>query len=107
RYLDSCGGKINGESIVIAHSNADVGDYNRLIREHFFPGCAQVMPGDKVMAVANSNAHGFFISNGDFGLIREVLGEVEERSVKLRRRNPETAVVEEIVVPLRFRDVLA
>lgn len=34
RYLDSCGGKINGESIVIAHSNADVGDYNRLIREH-------------------------------------------------------------------------
>ena len=35
------------------------------------------------MAVANSNAYGFFISNGDFGLIREVLGEVEERSVKL------------------------
>ncbi|GAD61326.1 ATP-dependent DNA helicase [Aquipseudomonas alcaligenes] len=107
RYLDSCGGKINGESIVIAHSNADVGDYNRLIREHFFPGCAQVMPGDKVMAISNSNAYGFFISNGDFGLIREVLGEVEERSVKLKRRNPETAVVEEIVVPLRFRDVLA
>lgn len=107
RYLDSCGGKINGESIVIAHSNSDVGDYNRQIREHFFPGCAQVMPGDKVMAVANSNACGFFISNGDFGLIREVLGEVEERSVKLKRRNPETAVVEEIVVPLRFRDVLA
>lgn len=107
RYLDSCGGKINGESIVIAHSNADVGDYNRLIREHFFPGSAQVRPGDKVMAVANSNAYGFFISNGDFGLIREVLGEVEERSVKLKRRNPETSVVEEIVVPLRFRDVLA
>lgn len=107
RYLDSCGGKINGESIVIAHSNADVGDYNRLIREHFFPGWAQVRPGDKVMAVANSNAYGFFISNGDFGLIREVLGEVEERSVKLKRRNPETSVVEEIVVPLRFRDVLA
>lgn len=39
------------------------------------------------MAVANSNAYGFFISNGDFGLIREVLGEVEERSVKLKRRN--------------------
>lgn len=107
RYLDSCGGKINGESIVIAHSNADVGDYNRLIREHFFPGCMQVMPGDKVMAVANSNAYGFFISNGDFGLIREVLGGVEERTVKLKRRNPESAVVEEILVPLRFRDVVA
>lgn len=45
RYLDSCSGKINGESIIIAHSNADVSDYNRQIREHFFPGCAQVMPG--------------------------------------------------------------
>lgn len=107
RYLDTCGGKINGESIVIAHSNADVGDYNRLIREHFFPGCAQVMPGDKVMAVSNSNAYGFFISNGDFGLIREVLGGVEERTVKLKRRNPESGVVEDIVVPLRFRDVVA
>jgi len=107
RYLDSCGGKINGESIVIAHSNADVGDYNRLIRGHFFPGCGQVMPGDKVMAVSNSNAYGFFISNGDFGLIREVLGGVEERTVKLKRRNPESAVVEEILVPLRFRDVVA
>lgn len=107
RYLDSCGGKINGESIVIAYSNADVSDYNRQIREYFFPGCAQVMPGDKVMAVANSNAYGFFISNGDFGLIREVLGEIEERSIKLKRRNPDTNVVEEIVVWLRFRDVLA
>ncbi|MFV7436608.1 AAA family ATPase [Pseudomonas vlassakiae] len=107
RYLDSCGGKINGESIIIAHSNADVSDYNRQIREHFFPGCAQLMPGDKVMAVANSNAFGFFISNGDFGLIREVLGEIEERSIKLKRRNPDTYVVEETVVRLRFRDVLA
>lgn len=106
-YVDSCGGKINGESIVIAHSNADVSDYNRQIREHFFPGCAQVMPGDKVLAIANSNAYGFFISNGDFGLIREVLGEIEERTVKLKRRNPDTNVVEDIVVRLCFRNVLA
>lgn len=56
-YLESCGGKINGEAIVIAHSNSDVGDYNRRIREHFFPGCPEVMPGDKVMAVSNSDAY--------------------------------------------------
>lgn len=72
RYLDSCDGKINGEAIVIAHSNSDVGDYNRRIREHFFPGCSEVMPKDKVMAVSNSSSNGFFISNGDFGLIRQV-----------------------------------
>jgi hypothetical protein len=105
RYLESCGNKINGESIVIAHSNSDVADYNRRIREHFFPGHARLMAGDKVMAVSNNDAYGLFISNGDFGLIRQVLGEPEQRIVKLKRKAPETGVVEEIQVPLMFRDV--
>lgn len=74
RYLESCGGQVNGESIIIAHSNADVAAYNRRIREHFFPGCAEITAGDKVMAVNNSSAYEFFISNGDFGLIKRVLG---------------------------------
>ncbi|WP_324742271.1 ATP-dependent DNA helicase [Pseudomonas veronii] len=105
-YLASCGGKINGESIVIALSNADVASFNCRIREHFFPGCPQVVPGDKVMAVSNSNAFGFFISNGDFGLIREVRGEPECRCATLKRKNPDTKQVETIEVSLRFRDVL-
>lgn len=105
-YLASCGGKINGESIVIAWSNADVAAFNRRIREHFFPGCPQVVPGDKVMAVSNSNAFGFFISNGDFGLIREVRGEPEYRCATLKRKNPDTKQVETIDVSMRFRDVL-
>jgi hypothetical protein len=106
RYLESCAGKINGESIVIAHSNADVGDYNRRIREHFFPNCLQVMPGDKVMAVSNSDACGIFISNGDFGLIRQVLGAPQKRTVTLRRKAPDSGILEEIPVALTFRDVV-
>lgn len=106
RYLESCGGKINGESIVIAHSNSDVGDYNRRIREHFFPGCPEVMPGDKVMAVSNSDAYGIFISNGDFGLIRQVLPATEKRTVKLKRKNPDSGALEEIPVSLLFKDVV-
>lgn len=106
-YLSSCGGKINGESIVIAHSNADVLAYNRRIREHFFPGCEQVVTGDKVMATSNSSAYGFLISNGDFGLIKQVIGESEERRVKLKRKCPNTHEVETIEVALRFRDVVA
>ncbi|WP_312916488.1 ATP-dependent DNA helicase [Stutzerimonas kunmingensis] len=106
RYLESCGGKINGESIVIAHSNSDVGDYNRQIREHFFSGCAEVTAGDKVMVVANSNAHGFFISNGDFGVVRRVLGAAEKRTVTLKRKNPDSGSLEEIPVSLQFRDVV-
>ena len=106
RYLESCGGKINGESIVIAHSNSDVGDYNRQIREHFFPGCAEVTAGDKVMAVANSDAYGMFISNGDFGVIRRVLGAAEKRTVTLKRKNPDSGLLEEIPVSLLFKDVV-
>ena len=106
RYLESCGGKINGESIVIAYSNSDVGDYNRQIREHFFPGCAHLMPGDKVMAVTNSDAYGMFISNGDFGVIRQVLGAAEKRSVTLKRKNPDSGALEEIPVSLLFKDVV-
>lgn len=106
RYLESCGGKVNGESIVIAHSNSDVGDYNRRIREHFFPGCSEVMPGDKVMAVSNSNAYGIFISNGDFGLIRQVLSGSEKRTVTLKRKSPDTGELEEIPVSLLFKDVV-
>lgn len=105
-YLDSCGGKINGESIVIAHSNSDVGDYNRQIREHFFPGCPDVMAGDKVMALSNSDAYGIFISNGDFGLIRQVLSAAEKRTVTLKRKIPDSGKLEEISVSLLFRDVV-
>ncbi|WP_244294486.1 ATP-dependent DNA helicase [Pseudomonas luteola] len=106
RYLESCGGKINGESIVIAHSNSDVSDYNRQIREHFFPGCAQVMPGDKVMAISNNSAYGMFISNGDFGVIRKVLGTAEKRTVTLKRKNPDSGLLDEIPVSLLFKDVV-
>ena len=105
RYLDSCSYKINGESIVIAHSNSDVADYNRRIREHFFPGHSQLVAGDKVMAVSNSDVYGFFISNGDFGLIRQVHGEPEQRTVTLKRKAPETGRIEEIQIALMFRDV--
>ena len=106
RYLESCGGKINGESIVIAHSNSDVGDFNRRIREHFFPNCLEVEPGDKVMSISNSDAYGIFISNGDFGLIRQVLSGSEKRTVTLKRKSPDTGDIEEISVPLLFRDVV-
>jgi ATP-dependent exoDNAse (exonuclease V) alpha subunit len=105
-YLISCAGKINGESIVLAHSNADVAAYNRRIREHFFPGTDEITLGDKVMAVSNSNSYGFFISNGDFGLIKQVLGDTERRNIILRSKNAESNKIEEITIALAFREVL-
>lgn len=105
RYLQSCNGKINAESIVIAYSNSDVAAYNRRIREHFFPNTPLLARGDKVMAVKNSYLGDLFVSNGDFGLIRQVFGEMETRNITLRKKNPETEEIEETIVSLSFRDV--
>jgi len=104
-YLDSCDGKINGESIILAHSNADVAAYNRRIREYFFPKTSEITCSDKVMAVSNSNAYGFFISNGDFGLVKDILSGIERRNITLKRKNLESNEVEEITISLAFRDV--
>jgi len=104
-YIDSCGDKINGESIVLAYSNADVAAYNRLIREHFFPNIEEITRGDKVMAVSNSNAYGFFISNGDFGLVKKVLSNTERRNITLRKKNTKTNKIEEIIISLAFRNI--
>ena len=106
RYLQSCDGKINAKSIVIAHSNADVAAYNRRIREEFFPGKPnEVSAKDKLMVINNSDHFGFFISNGDFGQVMQVYGEPELRHVPVRRKSEETGKVEELTIPLQFRDV--
>jgi len=103
-YLHSCNHKINGESIIIAHSNADVAEYNRCVRECFFPNSPELTRGDKLMAVTNNNSHGFFISNGDFGLVSQVLGEAEIRNITLKRKT-EANKIEEIPVNLKFRNI--
>ncbi|XXK35304.1 AAA family ATPase [Rhodobacteraceae bacterium nBUS_22] len=105
QYLTSCHGKINGEAIILAHSNADVAAYNRRIREHFFPNEPEITGGDKIMAVSNNYGYGIDIFNGDFGLVRNVLGKPEQRTRTIRRKNTETDKVEEIDVLLTFRDV--
>ncbi|MDA8675070.1 AAA family ATPase [Alphaproteobacteria bacterium] len=101
-YLKSCNGKINADSIVIAHSNASVAEYNTTIREHFFPGQESICPGDKVMAVSNNYRSGHMISNGDFGLVKEVEGGKETRTIVLKKKNAETNNVEETSINLNF-----
>jgi hypothetical protein len=57
------------------------------------------------MAVSNSNAYGLFISNGDFGLVKEILSSTERRNITLRKKNSDTKKIEEIVVSLAFKEV--
>ncbi|MCV5539484.1 hypothetical protein OFN30_29485, partial [Escherichia coli] len=74
-YLDSCDRKVSrtGESIIIASSNRQVAEYNRLVREYFFTGQQQMVAGDKVISVANHYRADACITNGEFGMIKEVL----------------------------------
>lgn len=103
-YLESCGHKINGESMIIAYSNADVQTYNEAIRQYFFPNQREICRGDKVMALLNREIGGERIANGDFAFVRWVSDETEIKKVPLKKKldNGEVEVLE---IVLKFRDV--
>lgn len=127
-YLDSCNRRINKDSIIIAYSNAEVSAYNQRIREYFFPNCEKatykfiepsdiankalqevtvekLAVGDKIMAVQNNKDHGLFISNGDFGMVLNVISGTEERTITLRERQKDGSVKAWEVI-LYFQELL-
>lgn len=106
RYLDACSRKISAGAIVVAQSNATVANFNQMIRAHFFPGQQEVTAGDKVISTNNSRWPGFFISNGDFGLVRSVLGEPESRTIVLKKPSQASSELQEVPITLVFRDAL-
>ena len=103
QYLKSCDEKINEESIIIAHSNAVVDEYNAQVRKHFFPNKNFITAGDKVMAVANNGNYPIFIYNGDFGFIKKVEENTIKREVFIREKINEKILT--IRLPLLFRKV--
>jgi len=105
QYLVSCNNKINGESIIIAYSNASVSEYNKRIRQHFFPNQEMLVSGDKVMVVCNTIQEEHLLFNGDFGLVKKVAVDSESRHILIKRKNELTSKVEEIKIQLVFRDI--
>lgn len=105
-FLNVCQGRIANtkDSIIIASSNSQVSQYNRVVREHFFPEQKEVVPGDKVISVANHYANEKVITNGEFGMVKQVLSGPEIRNVILRKKgkNGETLTIK---VELCFRNV--
>ena len=107
-FLDSCDGKISrtGESVIIASSNRQVAEYNRLVREHFFKDQQKMVKGDKIISVANHYRADASITNGEFGMIREVLSPVAELiSVVISIKGDNGEMVRR-KVDLSFRDVV-
>lgn len=105
KYLDACDNKIDDETIIIAHSNHSVKEYNDFVRNHFFPTQKFITKGDKIILVNNNyNYPQLELLNGDFGSVAEVSPTNEYKTIKLRNKNKLGQVVE-TDVPLTFRDI--
>ena len=106
QYIEACDGKVAQakNSIVIASSNRQVSKYNQVIREHFFPMQETLVARDKVISVANHYRENHVVTNGEFGMIKQVLSEPEIKTVVLRKKG-ELGLTETIRVELCFREV--
>ncbi|MCF5860163.1 AAA family ATPase [Aeromonas veronii] len=107
-FLETCDGKIGktGESVIIASSNRQVGEYNRLIREQFFNGQKEMARGDKVISVANHYRPDATITNGEFGMIKEVISPHPELVSVIISVKGDTGQMVKRKVDLSFRDVI-
>ncbi|MEL4483383.1 AAA family ATPase [Shewanella algae] len=106
RYMALCERQISKtkEVVIVAYTNAQVDSYNRRCREIFFPNQSKLCAGDKVIAVANHYRNDVTVTNGEFGLVRRLLGESECRVVTFNNKS-ENGSIEKITVNLSFRDV--
>jgi len=107
-FLDSCDGKVSKtrENVIIASSNRQVSEYNRLVREHFFKGQPQVVKGDKIISVANHYRADATITNGEFGMVREVLSPYTEKVNVVISVKGELGEMVKRNIELNFRDVV-
>jgi len=105
KYLLACNNIIDDETIIIAHSNSSVKEYNDFVRNHFFPNQQFLTVGDKVILVSKNYNQKIELLNGDFGFVQQVAATNERRRIKLKRKNKDGKLVE-IEVQLNFRDTI-
>lgn len=106
KYLEACNNTIDEETIIVAHSNSLVKEYNDFIRNHFFPNQNTIMVNDKIILVSNNyNYPQMELLNGDFGIVKEISLTNESRPIKIKRKNGRNETIE-IIVPLTFRNVI-
>lgn len=103
KFLEITDNKISKDTVVISYTNEAVKSYNQAIREHFFQDINVINAGDKIILVSNNYNHEAQLSNGDFGLIKSILGSIEHKKVQLKKKTNDT--VERIDIDLYFRDV--
>ena len=107
-FIVTCDNKVSKcrESVIIASSNRKVGDFNRMVREYFFPNELEVVAGDKIISVANHYTESVIVTNGEFGMVSEVLSPAPEVREVFISKVGEGGKKETIKVVLSFRDVV-
>lgn len=103
RYLEAAENKISATTMIIAYSNRIVYDYNRVIRQHFFPNQPQISPGDKILLVQNNYAHAIELFNGDFGRVIKAAERTESRTIPVTKTTRVELVFRDAVI--RFWDI--
>lgn len=91
------------EVMLVASSNSQVKVYNDLCRQHFFPNQHELCPRDKVISVANHYREDITVTNGEFGMVKQVLSAPEKKSVYFKKKVD--GKTESVNVDLYFRDV--
>ncbi len=105
-YLKATDSKLDDDTIIIAHSNSSVKEYNDFVREQFFPGSPNnVDIEDRLIVVNNNYNHDIEIMNGDFGTVKEVSPNAERRTIVLKNKLPD-GEVKDTKVQLSFREVI-
>lgn len=94
----------HGRPIIITHSNSDASSLNRAVRERLFAD-ATVTGGDTLIVTTNTMVGGIFVVNGEFVQVTSVDPRVEQRTIMLRQRDPDSGTIVEIEVILTFRDI--
>ncbi|KAB2825912.1 ATP-dependent DNA helicase [Aliivibrio finisterrensis] len=105
QFMQLCNGTVaqTKQVMLIGSSNRIVAGYNKQCREHFFPGALELCAGDKIISVANHYRNDIDVTNGDFGLIRQILSGVETKWITFNKKVE--GKTEKITVELAFRDV--
>lgn len=104
-YLQVCVNKINDETIIIAHSNSSVKEYNEFVRQHFFSNQRHISEGDRIIVVSNNYNYPIELLNGDFGKVVSIDEMTETRNIPLKKKMPNGEVVEK-KISLIFRNVV-
>ncbi|GAA6205392.1 AAA family ATPase [Thalassotalea sp. SU-HH00458] len=105
QYLHLCANQVEKtfSSIIIAHTNVQVRDYNNSIRANLFSLEAPIQINERIICVSNFNHDDKFISNGEFGKVVKVLSNPELRTIEVGHKTHKGRKLE--FVGLSFVDV--